>query len=95
MATHLSTIKRARQDKKRRLRNRMMKSMVKTAEKKVRQSEDKDQATMHLRETSSLMDKAASKGILPRRTAARHKSRLARKVNTLSGQTGAAEKKTS
>ncbi len=83
MAVHLSTIKRARQNNKRRLRNRMMKSTVRKAEKRVRQTENKDEAIVRLREAGAIFDRAASKGVLHRRTVARHKSRLTKLVNGL------------
>jgi small subunit ribosomal protein S20 len=83
MAVHLSTIKRARQNRKRRMRNRTMKSAVRRAERRVRQTEDKDHAVARLREASSVFDRAASKGVLHRRTVARHKSRMAKRVNRL------------
>lgn len=83
MAVHLSTIKRARQSKKRRLRNRMMKTAVRKAEKQVRQAGNKDDAAARLREAGSVFDKAAAKGVLPRKTVSRHKSRLAKHVNKM------------
>jgi len=83
MAVHLSTIKRSRQNKKRRLRNRTMKTTIRKAEKRVRQAENKDDAAVRLQEASSIFDRAASKGVLHRRTVSRHKSRMAKKVNRL------------
>jgi small subunit ribosomal protein S20 len=61
----------------------MMKSTIKTAEKNVHQAEGQDQAQESLRRASSVFDKAASKGIVHHRTAARHKSRLAKSVNRM------------
>jgi small subunit ribosomal protein S20 len=83
MAVHLSTIKRSRQNKKRRLRNRMTKTAVRKAEKRVRQAENKDDAAARLREAGSIFDKAASQGIMHRRTVSRHKSRMAKSVNRM------------
>jgi len=83
MAVHPSTIKRARQNNKRRLRNRMMKSTVRKAEKRVRQTENRDEAVVRLREAGSILDRSASKGVLHRRTVSRHKSRLTKLVNRL------------
>jgi len=83
MAVHLSTIKRSRQNKKRRLRNRMMKTAVRKAEKRVRQTENKDDAVVRLQEADSIFDKAASKGVMHRRTVSRHKSRMAKSVNRM------------
>lgn len=83
MPTHASTAKRMRSDKKRRVRSRMVKSMVRSAQKKARQAPNKDQAQANLTKATSLLDKAVSKGVIHRRTASRQKSRLARLVNAM------------
>jgi len=80
---HKSAMKRIRQDKKRRARNRIVKSQVKGAVKAVRQAETAEDAQAKLVAASSTIDKAAKKGIVHKRTAARKKSRLAKKVNAL------------
>jgi small subunit ribosomal protein S20 len=82
---HKSAIKRIRQDKRRRTRNRMVKSRVKTAVKALESSATADDARGNLVTAVSALDKAVKKGILHRRTAARKKSRLARKVNDIQG----------
>jgi len=74
MLRHRSTKKRARQDKKKRLRNRMVKSTVHTAIKEVKHSKT-DEA---LSKAYSAIDTARKKGVLHRNTAARRKSRLAK-----------------
>ena len=93
MAVHLSTIKRARQNKKRRLRNRMTKTVVRKAEKRVRQAANPEEAAAELRQAHSIFDKAASKGVVHGRTVSRHKSRMAKLVNRMgdskSDKTGA------
>jgi small subunit ribosomal protein S20 len=79
-----SQIKRNRQAAKRRLRNKSVRSALKTARKKVRLAlgeGDLETALARAREASRAYDKAASKGILHTRAAARYKSRLARQVN--------------
>jgi small subunit ribosomal protein S20 len=76
-------MKRIRQDKKRRARNRAVKSQVRGAVKDVRGAETPDDAKAKLVSASSIIDKAAKKGIIPKRAAARKKSRLAKKVNAL------------
>jgi small subunit ribosomal protein S20 len=79
-----SQIKRNRQAAKRRLRNRSVRSALKTARKKVRIAlgeGDLETALARAREAARAYDKAASKGILHKRAAARYKSRLARAVN--------------
>jgi small subunit ribosomal protein S20 len=57
---------------------------VKTEAKKVRQAggDDAGAAEQQLRETARLLDKAASKGVIHRNTAARRKSKLARAVRS-------------
>ena len=84
MANIKSQIKRNRQNEKRHERNRAVKSALKTSTKKVTTAVaegDGDTAQQRFREVARSLDKAASKGILHKRTAARRKSRLARSVN--------------
>jgi small subunit ribosomal protein S20 len=84
LATHLSAIKRARQNEKRRLRNLQIKSTVKSSIKKVRASvekEDVDGAQKGLLKTIPLIQKARSKGVFHKNTSARKISRLTREVN--------------
>jgi len=71
-----SALKRLRQTVKRTLRNRAVKSRVKTLIKKARSTRDPEA----LRAAVKAIDKAAAKGILHRNTAARKKSRLMRAV---------------
>jgi small subunit ribosomal protein S20 len=62
-------------------RNKAVRSSLKTATKKVRTAAsagDVDTATERAREASRALDKAASRGVLHKRTAARRKSRLAK-----------------
>jgi small subunit ribosomal protein S20 len=83
LANHKSAIKRARQNEDRRLRNRMTKTQVKNVVKSVRQAADEKspEAAATLKHAQSLIDKAAKKGTLHKRTAARKISRLSRLVN--------------
>ena len=86
MATHKSAEKRARQNKKRQLRNASVKSSVKTRLKAVLgavETKKKDDALKALAEAIVVIDKAASKGVLHKNTASRKISRLTRKVNQL------------
>jgi small subunit ribosomal protein S20 len=89
MPTHASTAKHMRSDKRKRLRNRKIKSSVKSMEKKVRQAEDKEQAQADLTKATSMLDKAASKGVIHRKIVSRHKSRLAKRVNAMAEKTKA------
>ncbi len=85
MANHKSAIKRARQNEDRRLRNRVVKTRVKNVTKAVigAAAENTDEARQHLQTAQSIIAKAAKKGVVHRRAAARKISRLARRVNAL------------
>jgi small subunit ribosomal protein S20 len=83
---NLSAMKRARQAIKRNLRNRTVRSTVKTIIKKVETeiaSGNKEDAGKALLEAVKALNKAASKGVIHRNTASRNISRLTRKVNAL------------
>ncbi|NPA25619.1 MAG: 30S ribosomal protein S20 [Deltaproteobacteria bacterium] len=80
MANHKSALKRIRQSEKRRLRNRRVRSQLKTVLKKFYsavdgKSEGVDLNEIHRRTVSSI-DRAATKGVLHKRTAARKISRI-------------------
>jgi small subunit ribosomal protein S20 len=86
MAHTLSALKRIRQAQKRRLRNRSVKSALKTQIKKVLGAinlKDLQLARSELTKAYKLLDQAAAKGVIHRNKASRHKSRLARHVATL------------
>jgi small subunit ribosomal protein S20 len=79
LARNLSAEKSDRQGEKRRLRNKMIKSRAKTLANDFVDLVDekkKDEANKKLVEISSFLDKAVSKGIYHRNTAARKKSRM-------------------
>jgi small subunit ribosomal protein S20 len=80
-----SQIKRNRQNEGRRLRNKAVRTRLKTEAKTVRETAaagDTDAAAEQLRATSRMLDKAASKGAIHRKTAARRKSKLARSLRS-------------
>jgi small subunit ribosomal protein S20 len=84
MANIKSQIKRNRQNERRHQRNVAAKSSLKTSQKKVLTAAaagDADGAADLHRQTARDIDKAASKGILSKKTAARRKSRLAKSVS--------------
>lgn len=84
MANHPSALKRARQNETRKLRNRAVKTRVKNVVKSVRQdaeTQPKEAARKQLDAAKSLIDKAAKKGVIHKKTAARKISRLAKLVN--------------
>jgi small subunit ribosomal protein S20 len=72
-------MKRIRQNEKRRLRNRAVRSKVRTALKSARTAPAETQPAAVL-EAIRTLDKAVSKGVLHRNTAARKKSALARRL---------------
>jgi small subunit ribosomal protein S20 len=81
---HHSAIKAARQTLKRQERNRSILRRVKTFMKRVDtalQEKNADAAKSSLREATSELHKAATKGTLHRNTASRWISRLASRVN--------------
>ena len=86
MANHKSALKRDRQSKVRRLRNRMNKSRMKGAVNQVQQAlvaGSEDQAREALREAASIIQKTASKGSIHKKTASRKISRLTKRVNRM------------
>jgi len=86
LATHKSAIKRAKQSEARRLRNRARKTRIKNVVKKVRtaiENNSVEEAQAALQEAIPVIDKAASKGSIHHRTAARKISRLSKQVHAL------------
>jgi small subunit ribosomal protein S20 len=84
MANIKSQIKRNKQNERAHQRNKAVRTSLKTASKKVRSAVAEgngDTAVQLSREASRALDKAASKGMMHKRTAARHKSRLAKAAN--------------
>jgi small subunit ribosomal protein S20 len=73
-----TVLKRQRQTEVRRLRNKGIRSELKTLERKVRAGGDA--AAAELRNLSSELDQAAARGIIHPNKAARKKSRLAKLV---------------
>ncbi len=86
MANHPSAEKRNRQRVKRTIRNRAVKSKVRTHVKDVRSAiaaKDPKAAQAALLVATVSIDKAAGKGVVPKRTASRTVSRLATAVHRL------------
>ena len=78
-----SALKANRQNITRRDHNRQLRSRLRTALKAIRASldaSDLDGAKAALRQTVSVVDKMATKGIIHRNTAGRYKSRLAKRL---------------
>ncbi len=78
MANHKSALKAHRQNVKRREANRQQRSKLRTALKGARSAEGGKVEDLNL--TVSLIDKMAAKGIIHDNTAARYKSRLAKRA---------------
>ncbi|MBW1917096.1 MAG: 30S ribosomal protein S20 [Deltaproteobacteria bacterium] len=86
MARHRSAMKRDRQSKTRRLRNKSRKTRVKQLVKEVRLAVARNQpeeAQEALKKAIPVIDRVAGRGTLHWRTAARKISRLTRQVNSL------------
>jgi small subunit ribosomal protein S20 len=86
LANHKSALKRARQDKVKRLRNKGYRSRIKKAIKEVRTAianNSTDQAEKTLASAVSAMQKTVSKGALHKNQASRKISRLTCQINRL------------
>ena len=86
MANIKSAKKRVLVAERNRLRNQAFKTSIKTAVKKVLElanAGDKDALNTALSKAYQLCDKAVSKGVLHKNTAARKKSRLTKAVNKM------------
>jgi small subunit ribosomal protein S20 len=85
LANHKSAEKRARQNLKRRIRNKSVKTRIKHITKVVRTAtseKSKEAPVVELKTAQSEINKAAKKGVIHRRTAARKISRLSKLVNS-------------
>jgi small subunit ribosomal protein S20 len=92
LANIKSQIKRIRQNEKRRLRNKAVRSELKTRIKKAIAAASRgeaDEALALARVAQKRLDMAASKGIIHRNQAANRKSKLARRINALLASAGA------
>jgi small subunit ribosomal protein S20 len=83
-----SQIKRIKTNEKARLRNKSVKSSLKTSVRKFREAADAGDAataTTALQDASRALDKAASKGVIHANQAANRKSAMARRAASLTG----------
>ncbi|HZG06395.1 MAG TPA: 30S ribosomal protein S20 [Streptomyces sp.] len=88
MANIKSQIKRIKTNEKARLRNKAVKSELKTAIRRTREAiaaGDVEKAAEAARLASKKLDKAVSKGVIHKNQAANKKSALAQKVAALKG----------
>lgn len=83
MASHASALKAHRQSLKNRESNRQFRSRLRNALRSIRTAIDGNDpaaAKNALRQTISLIDKMASKGVIHRNAAGRYKSRLTTRI---------------
>ena len=86
MANIKSQIKRNRQNEKARMRNKSVKSSLKTVIRKLNEAStagNTETATTLLRDASRQLDKAVSKGVIHKNQAANRKSAIAKQVAAL------------
>ena len=89
MANHKSALKRDRQSKVRRLRNRINKSKMKSVVGMVEEAVEagsEDKARESMPKAAAIIQKTASKGTIHKKTASRKVSRLAKRVNKMQAQ---------
>jgi small subunit ribosomal protein S20 len=82
-----SQIKRNRQNEKRRVRNKSVKSALKTAVRKFNEAVEagnNDAAATLMRDASRKLDKAVSKGVIHKNQAANRKSAIAKRLTSTS-----------
>ena len=88
MANIKSQVKRNRQNDVLRIRNKSIRSQIKTRTRSTlaaAETGDIDATREALRLTQQRIDKAVAKGVLKKTTAARHKARLERQARSLLG----------
>ena len=83
MPQHKSAEKRVRQNEVRRIRNRELRSKMRTMIKNLQASTDKDEAIVLLNDVKSGLDRLVIKNIIKKNQAANYKSSLEKSVNAL------------
>ena len=83
MAHHKSSLKRIRQDAKKRLHNRYYKKSTRTAIKKLRGMTDKKEAAAFLPKVISMVDRLAKRNLIHKNNASNLKSKLTKKVSAI------------
>jgi small subunit ribosomal protein S20 len=87
LANHKSAVKRIRQNEKRRMRNKTVRTAMRTVVKRCRLALEGDDAAVaaeSFRQAEASLRRAASKGIIPKARADRTVSRLAKRLNAQS-----------
>ncbi|MEE1233502.1 MAG: 30S ribosomal protein S20 [Phocaeicola sp.] len=83
MANHKSSIKRIRQEEKRRLHNRYYAKTMRNAVKKLRATTDKAEAIALYPSVQKMLDKLAKNNIIHKNKASNLKSKLAAQISKL------------
>jgi small subunit ribosomal protein S20 len=83
MAHHKSAIKRIHTNEKSRRRNQRYLKLMRRSIKAVREAGSKEEASTLLNKAVSVLDRIASKGIIPKNRAANYKSKLYRRVSKI------------
>ena len=83
MANHKSSLKRIRQEEKRRLHNRYYAKTMRNAVKKLRETSDKAEAVAMYPGITKMLDKLAKKNVIHKNKAANLKSKLAAHISKL------------
>ncbi len=83
MANHQSSLKRIRQTKVRRVRNRYQAKSVRNIIKDIRDTDKKEVALEMLPKVTAMLDKLAQKGVIHKNKAANLKSGIAKHVSNL------------
>ena len=83
MANHKSALKRIRQTEKKRLNNKYYAKTTRNAVKKLRLSENKEEAEKMYPEVVAMLDKLAKKNVIHKNKASNLKSKLAMQINKM------------
>jgi small subunit ribosomal protein S20 len=86
LANIKSQIKRNKQSREQRLRNRVYRGTARTYVKKAQaviKAGDKEQAQVETKQAIKALDKAVAKGVIHKNNAARRKARLMKKLNNI------------
>lgn len=95
MAHSRSALKRWRQNEKHRERNKPARTAARTAVKKARTAvQEGNEPQAAVKEAMSILDRAAKRNVIHPNAAARHKSRLMKRLNASAAPAAEAPKKT-
>ncbi len=83
MAHHKSAKKRIRSNNAKRLRNRYYAKTTRTAIKKLKKTDNKEEAQKELPQVISLIDRLAKKSVIHKNKAANLKSKMTKHVNNM------------